>query len=39
MSETEKKTEGKAYKKTEEKAYNNGEKQEVFILKNNIQLN
>lgn len=30
MSETEKKTEGKAFK--------NGEKQEVFILQNNIQL-
>lgn len=39
MSETEKKTEGKAYKKTEGKAYKNGEKQEVFILKNNIQFN
>ena len=30
MSETQKKTEGKAFK--------NGEKQEVFILQNNIQL-
>lgn len=31
MSETEKKTEGKVYK--------NGEKQKVFLLQNNIQLN
>ncbi|XP_045710345.1 protein CC2D2B [Phyllostomus hastatus] len=31
ISETEKKTEGKAYKKTEEKAYNNGEKQENLL--------